>query len=136
MGISVDPAIVGRTGEPRTFDVERGAIRRFAELIGDENPAHRFGDIAPPTFPTTFHVPPPDLGFTRDPSRLLLSGGEDFTYERPLQVGDRVTCVVRVADTYVKRGRRGEMTFIVLEKEARDQSGSLVFRERHTLIYF
>src|SRR5262245_1989166 len=29
---------VGRTGEPRTYEVERGAIRRFAEAIGDSSP--------------------------------------------------------------------------------------------------
>src|ERR1700681_699435 len=29
---------IGTAGEARTYDVERGAIRRFAEAIGDPNP--------------------------------------------------------------------------------------------------
>jgi acyl dehydratase len=51
---------IGKTAEPRTYEVERGAIRRFAEAIGDPNPLFnsesearqsRFGGlIAPPTF--------------------------------------------------------------------------------------
>jgi hydroxyacyl-ACP dehydratase HTD2-like protein with hotdog domain len=136
VGVKFDRSIVGQKGESQDFDVERGAIRRFAEAIGDENPVHRAGDIAPPTFPTTFHVRNPDLGFARDPSRLLLSGGEEYIYERPLRAGDRITCVSRIVDTYVKQGRRGEMAFVVFEKEGRDPANALVFRARHTLIYF
>ena len=30
---------IGKTSEPRTYEVERGAIRRFAEAIEDRNPA-------------------------------------------------------------------------------------------------
>ena len=51
---------IGTNGEIRTYDVERGAIRRFAEAIGDPNPLFnderearktRFGGmIASPTF--------------------------------------------------------------------------------------
>ena len=50
---------IGKVSEARTYDVERGAIRRFAEAIGDPNPLFnsdsearksRFGGmIAPPT---------------------------------------------------------------------------------------
>ena len=29
---------IGKAGEARTVEVERGAIRRFAEAIGDPNP--------------------------------------------------------------------------------------------------
>jgi hypothetical protein len=136
VGVTIDPAIIGRCGEPQEFEVERDAIRRFAEALGDANPAYRAGDIAPPTFPTTFHVRGPDLGLARDHDRLLLSGGEEFIYERPLRAGDRITCVRRVVDTYVKSGRRGAMTFIVFEKEGRDLQGALVFRARNTLIIF
>ena len=48
---------IGKAGEARTIEVERGAIRRFAEAIGDPNPvfnsehearqAHPVGMIAP-----------------------------------------------------------------------------------------
>lgn len=136
MSLAIDPAIVGRQGAPQTFTVERDAIRRFADALGDDNPVYQAGDIAPPTFPTTFHVRGPDLDVIHDQCRLLLSGGEEYVYERPLRAGDRVTCVSRVIDTYVKTGQRGEMTFIVFEKEGRDPRGLVVFRARHTLIAF
>ena len=51
---------IGKTSEPRTYEVERGAIRRFAEAIEDRNPIFnserdarqtRFGSmIAPPMY--------------------------------------------------------------------------------------
>ena len=51
---------IGKSGEARTIEVERGAIRRFAEAIGDTNPLFNSesearytcfgGMIAPPTF--------------------------------------------------------------------------------------
>ena len=52
--------LIGTESQPLTFEIERGAIRRFAEAIGDPNPLFndeqaarrtRFGGmIAPPTF--------------------------------------------------------------------------------------
>ena len=55
---------VGCRSEPVANVVEKGAVRKFAEAIGDPNPlyvdeeaakASRYGGlIAPPTFPRTF----------------------------------------------------------------------------------
>lgn len=129
--MSVDPSIVGATSEPETFEVERGAIRKFAEAIGDPNPVYRTGDVAPPTFPTTFRVRIPS--FAVDPARLL-HGGEEYVYERPIRAGDRLTCVRRVVETFVKQGRLGQMTFVVTELEGRDAEGSLVVRGHSTIL--
>ena len=47
-------ALVGRKHGPYRVKVEQGAIEKFADAIGDPNPAYRGADaIAPPTFPTT-----------------------------------------------------------------------------------
>ncbi|MBA4116191.1 MAG: MaoC family dehydratase N-terminal domain-containing protein, partial [Rubrobacter sp.] len=55
---------IGQRSEPVMNVVEKGAVRKFAEAIGDLNPlymdeevakASRYGRlIAPPTFPRTF----------------------------------------------------------------------------------
>lgn len=126
-----DRSLIGRTSEPMTFEVERGAIRKFAEAIGDPNPAFTRGEVAPPTFPTTFRIPL--SGLEIDPKRVL-HGGEEYVYERPIGAGDRLTCVRRVADTYVKTGGSGVLNFLVTEQEGRDAEGRLVYRSRTTII--
>ncbi len=62
---------IGKVSEPRTYEVERGAIRRFAEAIEDRNPLFnserdarqtRYGSmIAPPTFCRSMGSPIPDI---------------------------------------------------------------------------
>jgi hypothetical protein len=127
----IDPAVVGATSEPETFEVERGAIRKFAEAIGDAHPAYASGEIAPPTFPTTFRCRIP--GVNLPPARIL-HGGEEFIYERPIRAGDRIVCLRRVVDTYVKKGGSGTLNFLITEQEGRDPDGNLVYRSRSTAI--
>lgn len=127
----IDPALIGSTSEPLTIEVERGAIRDFAQAIGDPNPSYLSGEIAPPTFPTTFRVAIPGLNL---PPARVLHGGEEYTYERPIRGGDRITCVRRIVDTYVKQGNSGTLNFLVSEQEGRDAEGNLVYRSRSTVI--
>lgn len=129
---AVDPAIIGTVSAPATFEVEKGAIRKFAEAIGDPDPAYQRGEIAPPTFPTTFRVPVPGLAGI-DPARFI-HGSEEYTYQRPLRAGDVLTCRRRVADVFTRTGKLGEMTFVVAELEGRDPAGALVFTGKTTLI--
>lgn len=127
----VDPALIGTSSEPVTFEVERGAIRKFADAIGDPNPVYQVGDIAPPTFPTTFRTRVPGVDL---PAARILHGGEEFVYECPIRAGDRITCVRRVVDTYVKKGSSGTLNFLITEQEGRDPDGNLVYRCRSTVI--
>jgi len=129
--VPIDRSIIGATSEPVVFEVERGAIRKLAQAIGDPNPVYQAGEVAPPTFPTTFRLSIPRLKL--DPNRIL-HGGEEYFYERPIRAGDRITCVRRVADVYVKEGRSGTLTFVVSETEGRDPEGKLVFRGKSTVI--
>ena len=123
--------LIGRESEIVLFDVERGAIRKFAEAVQDQTPACVRGDIAPPTFPTTFRMTIP--GVTFDLARVL-HGSQEYRYERPLRAGDRVRCRLRVADIYQRQGRLGEMTFLILALEGRDESGTAVFTGTTTAI--
>ena len=125
---------VGDASEPVTFDVERGAIVRLAEAIGDDQLAYSEGTAAPPTFPTTFNfrLPVPSLRAI-DPARFI-HGDQEYVYERPLRSGDRITCVAKIADVNEKETRLGTATFAVVETEGRDQAGELVFTGRATLI--
>jgi acyl dehydratase len=128
---ALSPDLIGRESEVVLFEVERGAIRKFAEAVQDQTPECLRGDVAPPTFPTTFRITIP--GLTYDLARVL-HGAQEYRYERPLRAGDRVRCRVRVADVYRRQGRLGEMTFLILAMEGRDESGTSVFAGTTTAI--
>jgi hypothetical protein len=123
--------LIGHESEVVLFEVERGAIRKFAEAVQDQTPECLRGDVAPPTFPTTFRMTIPGLAF--DLARVL-HGAQEYRYDRPLRAGDRVRCRVRVADVYQRKGRLGEMTFLILAMEGTDESGNPVFTGTTTAI--
>lgn len=140
----LDRSLIGRQSEPVVHEVEKGAIRRFAEALGDPNPLYQdeeaargagyAGLLAPPTFPVALTANERfrhslDLG-----TRSFLHGEQQLEYVRPLVAGDVVTVVSRVADVLERPGASGPTDVIVIEDEGRDHKGELVFRSRSTLI--
>jgi hypothetical protein len=123
--------LIGRESDVVLFEVERGAIRKFADAVQDQTPACVHGDIGPPTFPTTFRMTIP--GVTFDLARVL-HGAQEYRYQRPLRAGDRVRCRLRVANVYRRQGRLGEMTFLILAIEGTDESGRPLFSGTTTAI--
>ena len=129
---AVDPALIGAESEPVTFEVEKGAIVKLAEAIGDPQPDYREGVAAPPTFPTTFRMAVPGLAGI-DPARFL-HGEQEYVYERPIRAGERITCIARIATVTEKETKVGTATFVVAEIEGRDDAGAPVFTGRSTLL--
>jgi acyl dehydratase len=86
-----------------TYEVSRELIRRFADAIGDRNPAYTDVEaakalghrdvVAPPTFLTTLQfrfalegpVADPDLGLNY---ALVVHGEQRFVHHRPVYAGD------------------------------------------------
>ena len=136
---------VGKAGEPRTYDVERGAIRRFAEAIGDANPifndekgarTSRFGGmIAPPTFCRSMGSPAPDVRIELVGNRGL-DGGSDWEYFHPIRPGDRITVQSKLVDLRESEGRLGPMVFITIETSYTNQFGELCATQRSTGIRY
>lgn len=140
----IDKSLIGRESEVVLHEVEKGAIRRFAEALGDPNPLYSDevaakaagypGLVAPPTFPIVLvsndrfrHSL--DLG-----TRSMLHGDQQFEYARRIVAGDRIAVTSRVADVQEKAGASGPMDVLVVEDEGRTESGELVFRARATWI--
>src|SRR6266404_3771245 len=136
---------IGMQSEARVVEVERGAIRRFAEAIGDPNPVYndeaaarhtRYGGmIAPPTFCRSlgggfFNI---DLKL---PMFRGLDGGSDWEYFEPIRPGDRITIVSRLADIREGEGRLGPMVFITTETRYTNQFGQLCVIQRSTGIRY
>ena len=138
-------AAVGKDSEPKTHLVEAGAIRRFADAIGDPSPLYRDdqaagqssygGIVAPPTFLRLFRPSPAILEFA-NPYRGVLDGGSRWEYFEPVRTGDRITVTVRLVDLYEREGSLGNMLFAVRENRFVNQEGVLAAVDRDTEIYY
>src|SRR3954453_23376808 len=97
----------------QTYEVSRELIRRFADAIGDPNPAFRDVEaakalghpdvIAPPTFLTVLGFRFGGAGPMSDPSlglnyALVVDGEQRFVHHRPVRAGDVLKIVSSVAD--------------------------------------
>ncbi len=126
----LDSSLIGQSSAPETFEVTREAVQRFMEAT--EDPALQGGghvEYAPPTFPTTFRMRIP--GLELDATRMqLLHGEQEYSYTRRLRIGEKVSCVVRVADIRERSGRSGQMTFLVSETTGKDSDEQTVFTAR------
>lgn len=140
----LDKNAIGRSSPPTLNEVEKGAIRRFAEALGDYNPiyydeeyARAFGYptiVAPPTFPASFHSAADLRELLGVAIKSLLHAEQGFEYERPILAGDRIYVSTRVAEVLERQGPAGKMDVAVIQDEGRDEEGNLVFRARRTLV--
>lgn len=128
--------MIGERSKPVWNIVERGAVRKFAEAIGDPNPlytdeasakASRYGAlVAPPTFPRTFEYGVLEgMGW---PEGGMLHGEHRIEYEGgPLRVGEVVHCYTELKDYYEKEGRGGLLGFVVVERFGETPAGERRF---------
>jgi acyl dehydratase len=136
---------IGKVSEARTYEVERGAIRRFAEAIGDDNPVFnddlaarksRFGGmIAPPTFCRSLGSAIPDVKIDM-PTFRGLDGGSDWEYLAPIRAGDRITVQSKLVDLRENEGRLGIMVFTTVETTYTNQFGEVCVIQRSTGIRY
>ncbi|WP_088072276.1 MaoC family dehydratase N-terminal domain-containing protein [Gottfriedia luciferensis] len=135
-------AFIGKRSNSVKNVVERGAVKKFAEAIGDCHPIfvdEEFGketrykqNIAPTTFPRVF-----DYGKIENfhlPNVGLIHGEQIFEYKRPLFVGETIYCYTEIKDYYEKKGGHGFMGFLVLSDNGEDQGGNLVFTAKSIVI--
>lgn len=120
------------------FLVEEGKVREFARAVRDPR-WQDAGLTPPPTFPIVISA-----GFierlvtqylTIDRSRTV-HGEERYDYFGPIEIGDTLRCVARMAGDEIKEGRRGGrmriMTVVVDIVSAR--TGKPVCRQTMTTI--
>jgi acyl dehydratase len=141
----IDRTLIGTSAAPFAVEVEKGAIRRFAEAIGetaeiyfDEAFARSLGYlgiVAPPTFPTTFRPPSKPAWIRGLDEGRFLAGEQGFRYRRPILAGDRLQCELRLTDVQDKRSSKGNMELIVQDLIVTSPSGDTVCINRRVVIY-
>ena len=133
---------IGKQSDKVKNVVERGAVKKFAEAIGDLHPiffdedtgrlSRYKNNIAPPTFPRVF-----DYGAIEGlnlPDKGLIHGEQTFHYVRPLLVGEEVYCYSIVKKYFEKKGNFGQMGFLVLESFGEDSKGTTIFSSTSTIV--
>ncbi len=141
----IDRTLIGTEMPAFEVEVERGAIRKFARAIGDDNPlfldvafarAKGYADLlAPPTFPTTFRTPRQAPWLEALDWRRIVAGGVAFTYRRPLVAGMSLVCRFTLVDVEEKRSSKGAMELMKQDLRAEDDAGALIVILSRTTIY-
>jgi acyl dehydratase len=135
-------AFIGKRSNKVVNTVEKGAVRKFAEAIGDPHPLYMDEEyaqktrykknIAPPTFPRVF-----DYGTIeglRLPPSGLIHGEQVYEYKRPLLLGEEVSCYSQVDNYFEKAGNTGTLSFLVIKSIGEDQAGQIIFSSKQVII--
>jgi acyl dehydratase len=142
---------IGKVDPPHLREVEKGAIRRYADAVGDDNPLYydeeyarksRYGGIiAPPGF---FGWAKKTISSSEGLVGLIgamieagyagiLDGGMAYDFYLPVRVGDTLVVSPKVADITLKEGKT-KMMILRFEASYTNQNGDLIAKSYQTLI--
>jgi acyl dehydratase len=143
---------VGMVDPPTVFEVEKGAIQRYADAVGDNNPLYRnveyaansrYGSIiAPPGF---FGWPVGDVSMGAGIAKAItaamnagyfriLDAGKSYEFFLPVRAGDTLVGSPQIAEITEKEGKSGPMFTISFRTTYRNQNGAVVANAFHTFI--
>lgn len=143
---------IGRVDPPYVREVEGGAVRRYADAVGNDNPLYhdedyakktRYGGIISPPgfFGWPVHTEPSSesvlaamaavekAGFPR-----LLDGGIVYDFFRPVRPGDKLIVYMKVKDITERETKGGVMIVMELEANYLNENGDPIARSCQTLI--
>ena len=131
----------------RRYEVTARDVRRFAQAIGDDEPAVTSDGelVAPALFCQVFmfeDVPaeelPPD-GSPKEldvpvPAKRTVGGGSEFEVLGAVRSGDVITVHSKLKDVITKDGKSGTLYLVVVETRFHNQLGEPVAREIATYV--
>lgn len=155
---------IGRPTSEGVVTVERATVTQFAKAVLDDKPLYRNRDAARaagfddiPVPPTYFfsaaqnygqweEEQPPDptggsnpmaevMGGLMAGGGLILHGEQEFTYHRPVVVGEKLHQRGVVKDIYQKQSGDRTMTFMVIETRYTDDDGNPVVTSTMNLLH-
>ena len=143
---------IGKIDPPHVREVERGAIRRYADAVGNGNPLYFDEEYASESRYGTIIAPPGFFGWSMQsvPSSegiiglmtaminagyyRILDGGMSYEFFLPVRAGDIVIASPKVKDVTAKEGKSGTMMVCDFETTYLNQNGDLVAKAYQTLI--
>lgn len=143
-------AKIGTVLPPIVMEVEKGAVRRFAQAVEDPNPLYadeeyarrtRYGGVVCP--PGFFGWPAGEevgaeriLSLLGRPFENVLNAGNESEFYRPVRPGDVLVSSTRLADIYEKKGGAGDLLFVVLETTYKNQTDQVVAIIRYIFMFY
>jgi len=149
-------AYIGRESDPEVnrFPISEEMVYELADSIEDPNPIYRDYDYAKGSRFKSILCPPlaswKDFGPSIDyfgagqerhvqvplPFKSYgLNASRQWTFFRPVCVGDRLTRLFRIADIFERGGRTGQLVFIVRDEQQTNQRGELVQSVKRTNVF-
>ena len=143
---------IGKIDPPHVREVERGAIRRYADAVGNGNPLYFDEEYASESRYGTIIAPPGFFGWSMQsvPSSegiiglmtaminagyyRILDGGMSYEFFLPVREGDIIIASPKVKDVTAKEGKSGTMMICDFETSYFNQNGDLVAKAYQTLI--
>jgi hypothetical protein len=137
------------------YVVTKRDIKRFAQAIGETNLIHCDEDYAKSTRYGVIHAPPlfcqifafEDVAPDRLPNdgspieidvpisaKRTVGGASSYEIFRRVKVGDQINAKSVLKDVFTKRGKSGQLCFLVVETEFSDQHNKPVAKEIATYI--
>jgi acyl dehydratase len=150
--------LIGTSGEAKVYEVEKGAVRRFADAIDDANPVYRDEEyarcsqygaiIAPPGFfgwpanlprnsPLAVDMPPAlEAAFAAAgyPLSLVLDGGMEYEFILPVCAGDVLTATTTVRNLRERSSETGSIILTILDTVYYNQHGTLAARQQASFV--
>ena len=145
-------AMIGSGAEPVIMEVERGAIKRYADAVGDDNPLFHDVEDAKAAGYEDIICPPGFFGWAIKGKATIgglsmvgavlvkaglfriLDGGVDQEFYIPIRAGDVLTAYAKIADVRERAGKTGSMLFTTVETTYWNQNGDKVAVSRATII--
>ena len=150
--------LIGTSGQIQLYEVEKGAIRRFADAVDDPNPLYydeeyaknsKYGSIiAPPGFfgwplkqtrnsPLAINIPLElESAFAQAgyPLSLVLDGGMEYEFFLPVHVGDVLSATTTVRSLRERSSENGTIIVAFLDTTYHNQHGVLVAKQQAMFI--
>jgi len=142
---------IGKVDPPHLREVEKGAIRRYADAVGDDNPLYCDEEYARKSRYGCIIAPPGFFGWAKKTISSseglvgligamieagyagILDGGMAYDFYLPVRVGDTLVVSPKVADVALKEGKT-KMMILRFEASYTNQNGDLVAKSYQTLI--
>ncbi len=133
--------------ETRTDVIDARPVALLSATLDRDDPPPRRGDILPPLWHWLYFLPAyrqselgPDGHARRGgflppvPLPRRMWAGSRIEWQRPLRIGDEVSRSSRIVSVDSKRGRSGELVFVVVRHELATAPG-LALAEEHDIVY-
>ena len=135
---------IGMIDPPTVYEVEKGAIRRYANAVGDDNPLYRDEEYAAKTKYGGVIAPPGFFGWPVSNTPMggaigkaitaamnagyyrILDAGKSYEFFIPVRAGDILVGSPQIDDIAEKEGKSGPMYIISFKTSYTNQNGDIV----------